>query len=426
MRVRNVLVWPAGTEVGLEIHNALKHCKEVRLFGVGLDNKNHGSFLYESYEVIPSIYTEGWVESLVELCCRYNIEYIFPAYDDIVVALSRNADRIPAKIVSSPLNTCEITRSKRMTYNVLRNVVPVPLIFEGLDHISEYPVCVKPDRGQGSFGVSIVDSADRLISCLSSLDDPLICEYLPGDEYTVDCLSDRQRGLLFAGARIRGRMRNGIAVNSRTVDLPEAHLLATAINSAIELHGAWFFQVKRNRSGELVLLEVAPRIAGSMATHRMQGVNFPLLSLFEVERQNISVLRNPVSIEIDRALGNRYRSSVSFSTLYIDLDDTLIVQGRVNTDAVKLIYQSLARRCRIILLTRHAGDLEQTLFQYRLHGLFDEIIHIVDGALKSNYVTERDSIFVDDSFSERSDISRRHGILTFDCSMIEALTNCGG
>lgn len=37
MTKRRVLVFPAGTEIGLEIFQALKHYKEIALFGAGQD-----------------------------------------------------------------------------------------------------------------------------------------------------------------------------------------------------------------------------------------------------------------------------------------------------------------------------------------------------------------------------------------------------
>ena len=114
--------------------------------------------------------------------------------------------------------------------------------------------------------------------------DPIICEYLPGEEYTIDCFSDRERGLLFAGARRRRRIRNGIAVNTVTEQLPEVWGIAETIGNELRLRGAWFFQLERVSGGELTLLEVAPRIAGAMAAHRVMGVNVPLLSIFEHER----------------------------------------------------------------------------------------------------------------------------------------------
>lgn len=128
-------------------------------------------------------------------------------------------------------------------------------------------------------------------------------------------------------------------------------------------------------------------------------------------------------VELDRALNNRYRHSVKYSTLYIDLDDTLIVNDQVNAQAVMLIFQCINRGKKVVLLTRHRNDLNQTLAKYRLSGLFDEVIHLREGEKKSSQIKQTDSIFLDDSFTERMDVARLCKIPTFDCSMIELLVN---
>nr|PZN83570.1 MAG: carboxylate--amine ligase [Pseudomonadota bacterium] len=421
MRPRNVLIFPAGTEIGLEIYQALKHIKDVVLFGAGQDVSNHARFIYPEYHCIPKVDDPSWLDVFVSLCERLAIDYVFPAHDDAIVALGREAQRIPARILTSPLRTCEITRSKSSTYRLLGTVIRVPRLYESADDVKDFPVLVKPDKGQGSFGVTLASNREQLLSALATVPNPIICEYLPGEEYTVDCFSDRESGVLFAGARIRKRMRNGISVHSETVSLPEALAMARAISGVLDLHGAWFFQVRRAKTGELALLEVAPRIAGSMATHRVQGVNFPLLSILEAERVPLTIRTNAGVVEIDRALQTRYKHSIEFSTLYLDLDDTLLVRGQVNIELIELIFMCINAGKRIVLITRHAGDLAETLAKHRLTGLFDEIVHLRAGERKSDYVSDRNAIYVDDSFSERTDVAVHCGIPTFDCSMIELL-----
>lgn len=421
MKVRNVLVFPAGTEIGLEINESLRQCKEVQLFGAGLSAPSHASFAFEQFHVLPSIDDPHWLEELGELCRRLAIDYIFPAYDDVVVALAREQQHIPAVVLTTSVETCLTTRSKRATYHALQHVMHVPKLFDFPPLAADYPLIVKPDRGQGAQGVTLVQTAEELATAASSVDDPLVCEYLPGDEYTVDCFSDREFGLMFAGARVRRRIRNGIAVNTAPVALEGVERLASQINDILKMRGAWFFQLKRNASDDLALLEVAPRIAGSMSMHRVIGVNFALLTIFEHERAPIRLLLNRDAIELDRALRNRFRHPIRFSALYIDLDDTLILRERVNVDAVNLVFQCVNQGIKVKLLTRHAGDLPSTLQRFRLSGLFDEVIHLGARDRKSDRIAEPDAILVDDSFAERWEVHDRRGIRTFDCSMIELL-----
>ncbi len=420
MTVRRVLVFPAGTEIGLEIHQALQHCKEVELFGAGQAVSNHAPFVYERYYQLPSIHDENWLPDLIELCQTLQIDYIFPAYDDVIVALTEHRADIPAVVLTAPEKACCITRSKSLTYQALGSVIRVPHTYHPAT-ATDFPLFVKPDRGQGSQGAQKVHNLSELTSAVASVKDPIVCEYLPGDEYTIDCFSDRERGVLFCGARVRLRMRNGIAVHTRSVPLEGAEVLAGHIHASLGMRGAWFFQVKRAVDGQLVLLEVAPRIAGSMSTHRVQGVNFPLLAIFEHERLPLQLMTLPIHAELDRALHNRYRLACHYESLYIDLDDTLLLRGRVNLDALRLVFSCINRQIPVVLITRHDGDLDVTLRQHRLMGLFDEVIHLDRMQRKSDFIRRKNAIFLDDSFAERKEVYQCLGIPTFDCSMIDAL-----
>ena len=210
-------------------------------------------------------------------------------------------------------------------------------------------------------------------------------------------------------------------MNSRPAQYDVFVEYANAISKKLTFHGAWFFQLKKDRHGTYKLLEIASRIAGTMAVHRVQGVNFALLSIYEQQRIPIEILENKVDVEIDRALVNRYRHQLKYSVVYVDLDDTLILNGIVNVNLVRFLYQCINAGIRIALLTKHVTDVDETLRKHRLSEIFDEIIHVGQSASKSDHIREGDAILIDDSFSERKAASERLGILTFDCSMIEML-----
>jgi carbamoyl-phosphate synthase large subunit len=422
MKNRNILVFPAGTEIGLEIFKSLHFCKGIKLFGAGQDISNHALFAYPEYHALPPVCVEGWANELSLICIKYDIDYIFPAHDDVVVALSNEKEKLPATVISSPSLTCQITRSKTSTYRHFENIIRVPKIFESPNEINDYPVIVKPDKGQGSLCVTKAIDMESLERALNTVPEPIICEYLPGDEYTVDCFSDRDKGLMFVGIRNRRRTRNGISMNTITEHFPEVEQIAYKISQTLDFYGAWFFQLKRSKNGEFTLLEIATRIAGAMATHRVAGINFPLLSIYEVERLSLSVKINFGVIELDRALANRYHHTIRYSILYLEIDNTLIINDKVNIQVVTLIFQCINKNKKIVLITRYKGNLYKTLADYRLSNLFDEIIRLQQNENKSSYITHSDAIYLDNSFTDRMEVSMQCNVPTFDCSMIELLT----
>jgi carbamoyl-phosphate synthase large subunit len=416
-----VLVFPGGTEIGLEIRRSLSNLKEVELAGAGSGADRHGPFAYRRWAVVPSVREPRWLPALNNVVRELEIDFVIPAHDDALLALAEHADESAAAVITSPLETCRITRSKRATYARLADAVPVPRVYARARDVKVFPVFAKPDRSQGSQGALVVSDESQLTAALTAGSD-LVMEYLPGEELTVDCFSDRERGVLFARARPRLRTRAGISMSSRTAAADGiARQYAEAIAERLDLHGAWFFQLREDAEGKPRLLEVAPRIAGTSAVHRVTGVNFSLLSLYEHMRAPVRIASSPLSVELDRALVNRYRHDLRYSTVYVDLDDTLIVRGAVHTGLVAFLYQCLNEGRRLILLTRHRQDVDQTLARFRLTGLWDRIVRVADEAEKSDFIDEPDAILIDDSFRERLSASERLGIATFDSSMLELL-----
>jgi carbamoyl-phosphate synthase large subunit len=426
IKKRKVLIFPGGTEIGLEIWNSLRHCKEVSLFSATKDVSNHASFIFRENFLVPDIHESDWIESLSSFIYKYNIDYIFPAHDDVILALAENNDKIPAKIISSPLSTCFICRSKTRTHDKFQKILPVPKIFEKTSDVDNYPVFVKPDIGQGSQDACKVSNFEALNMLLKNNPSLLILEYLPGKEYTVDCFTDRRKGLLFCGGRERIRVRAGISMSSKPVDSKTGmrfREIANIISRELVFHGAWFFQLKTDSSGIFKLLEIAPRLSGTMATNRVLGVNFALLSIYEKEGCDISIISNKYDVQIDRALVNRYKHNIKYDKVYVDLDDTLIIKDKINTNLVQFLYQSLNSNCKIVLITKttRKSGIQSVLKQFRLENLFDKIILLTKEESKADFIDSHRSIFIDDSFSERKAVFDKLGIPTFDCSMIELL-----
>lgn len=414
-----VLVVPGGTEIGLEVAKALNACREITLIAANAECSNHAPYVFAECAPLPQVGSVGWLDCWRNFVVSRGIDAIFPCHDDVVLALANHVVDFPAKIITSPYETCRIARSKRATYDHFANCVRVPQIL-GTEP-DTFPVFVKPDMGQGSQHAQLVTNREMLHALVAERNDLLVMEYLPGEEFTIDCFSDRDKGLLYCNARQRIRTRSGISFNTRFVDSRPFESIANTIQENVKLAGAWFFQMKRDVAGELTLLEFAPRIAGAMAIDRVIGVNLPLLSLYEAYRMPFTIKPNSFDVELDRALINRYRHSVEYRTVYVDYDDFIIHRGKLNTEVIRFLYQCLNQEKRIILLTRHRGDIQKSLRARRILELFDEIVLVPTERPKSDYITDPVSIFLDDSFSERLSVAMQLAIPTFDASSLEVL-----
>ena len=296
-----------------------------------------------------------------------------------------------------------------------------------------FPVFIKPDAGEGSKGAHLAANANALAALVTPAH--LVLEYLPGDEFTVDCVSDSHCALCFASPRRRIAVRAGISVLTAPVSdaLGEFAEFAARIARVLRLVGAWFFQVKRAATGELCLLEVAPRVSGAMAAHRALGVNFPLLALLVAAGSPISVINQlaPLAGTVcAKVYENRYAAPTvtDLKALYVDLDDTLLlpteagaVRGppSVNTDVLSVVYDARRAGVPVCLITRHKSDVSHTLASACVPAaLFVRIVHLRDASTpKAAHILERPAALLDDSFRDRADASAS-GVLVFDIDAV--------
>ncbi len=421
MKVK-ILVFPCGSEIGLEIYKSLQYSTHVQLIG-GSSVSDHGRFTYEQYiGGIPNVESTHFLEYLNDVIIKEKIDFVYPAHDSVVLFLSKYEQDLKCRVIGSPVETTEICRSKLKTYYFFQDYLTVPTLYEKTNDVHMYPVFLKPDVGQGSKGTYKVDGIQELNFYTQQFSELLILEYLPGKEYTVDCFTDKDGVLRFMGPRERARTSNGISVNTKPVLLSEEfEKFARVINEKLKFRGAWFFQVKRNYQEQLCLLEIAPRIAGSMAMHRCLGINFALLSIFDACDLPISIQHNSDEIEMDRALTNKYKININFEHVYVDLDDCLIINDKLNIELLGFLFQCINQDKRINLISRHKKPISETLTKFRIATIFDNIYHLDLHTAKSSLIKETNAIFIDDSFAERREVFKTIGIPVYSPDAVESL-----
>ena len=198
--------------------------------------------------------------------------------------------------------------------------------------------------------------------------------------------------------------------------------IATIINNKLKFNGAWFFQLKIDANNKYKLLEIATRISGTMGLSRNLGINYPLLTIYNSMNMEVKIIENKYNIEVDRAFISRFKLDFDYDTVYVDLDDTLIIDGNVNKFLMLFIYQSLNDNKKIKLVSKHIHNISDTLKSNKIDiNIFDEIIHLKNIDKKSAYLFDKKAIFIDDSFAERYDVVSNLKIPVFDNSEIESL-----
>ena len=425
MKKHNVLIFPIGSENGRDIYQSLKYNLHFDVFGISMRNDHADFFVSNGHlKISPKfmIKHEDFWDNFLQILEEWNIQFVVPTHDTVARFLMENQHKIPSTVVCSPLETVKVAEDKFLTYQLLKDCWYYPRVYSPNEN-AEFPVFLKPYVSAGGKGCRKANNVNELEAALHQNQNLLICEYLPGKEYTVDCFTNSKRELLFAGARTRERITQGVTFSSRNVKMTtELRQIAEDLNKRMSFRGAWYFQVKENAAGDLRFMEFSARQAGTMAFYRQLGVNFAALSLFDFLGLPISIVCNNLDLVLDRGTETLYHINYEYDTVYLDYDDTLIVDNQVNTTVMQLIYQSINRNIKIVLLTKHIGDIEESLAYYRLHkSMFDEIVLLDPNDAKADHIKHERAILVDNYFPERKKVHAICGIPVFDVDAVECL-----
>lgn len=420
-----VLIFPAGSEIGLEIYQSLKYSHHVEVFGAS-GKSDHASFLYaEDHYIEDALYVDqpDFIERFNRLLHKLQIEFVYPTHDTVACFLAEHQAELGAHVITSCAETNRIARYKRRTYDLFKSFDFCPQMFAEPYRDLPFPVFLKPDDGQGGKGTYTAKNHEDMVFYSGKNPGLLATEFLPGEELSVDCFTDFNGKLLFIGPRTRERVQMGISFRSTALDATEEiEHIAHRINKTVSLNGAWFFQVKQDRAGKFKLMEFAPRQSSTMGLYRHTGVNFALLSLFNAMGTQVEILQNDYPVQLDRCLRSRYKAAFEFRRVYIDFDETLIIGRHVHEYVMAFLYQCRNRGVHVVLLTKHRYNIMETLHNCGIsEHLFDAITQIDDSQEKWTFIDPDGAIFIDNYWHDRRAVKAKFGIPVFDVDGIECL-----
>lgn len=428
---KKILVIPGTTLVGLEVLKSLESLPGFVVHGAGFDVSAGHKAGFAAYDYLPPVYSEGFASKVSSLVRRDSIDYVYPANDLAISVLAELRFRLTV-VVSHPPETVRITGSKIATHSYFSESQITPTRFITEPDVALFPVFSKPDVGHSSIGAVMLRDRAALQELSTSTDDfwgtHLVTEMLLTDEVTVDCFSTTSQGLVFTAPRTRDLAEGGVSLV--TTDYADQQLanIAKLINDKLTFNGPWFFQAKRDAGGIFRLMEIGARLAGASGIRRAQGVNLAQMAILVSDNVPISVYRSTFAFRSRRAHDtSEIECEELFTALYVDLDDTLILNGSVNKVVEELARYVKNLGCYVAIITRHAQDPQATLREFGLEGIFDDIFHLTNGESKAAYIRgNRNSVLIDDSFSERVSCSLNNKILAVDASSANQLRKLFG
>lgn len=304
----------AGAPGAAGIIFCLQTHPSVQLTVADADENAVGRYLTKDFALLPKAGDPDFVETVLKVCIEKHIDVILPLVTRELFPLSQNKKLFEEKgirVLVSSETAIGISNNKSACHQFLKEKgidVPEFFIVNSVDEFihaaselghPQKQFCFKPSVSNGSRGVRIVsealDESDQLfyqkpynlhisyahaLKILSSKKFPelLASEYLPGNEYSVDCLACNGHARLIV-PRIRKKMINGISVQGEFINDETIVDYCRKIIETIGLHGNIGIQIKYSEKGRPLLLEINPRVQGTIVAGLGAGINLPLLAV---------------------------------------------------------------------------------------------------------------------------------------------------
>ncbi len=274
--------------------DALKNDGEVW----GADNSRYApAFHYcDKTALLPEVTDPVYVQQLINLCRRSNIDIVVPLIDPELEVLAANRDRFNrdgVMVVVSPAKTIETTFDKYLTYKFAKaagigapeTVITIQQAKELLSRGKlSWPMVVKPRKGSASANITYCNNIGQLKYAFETCPEPMIQQCVTGQEYNYDLFGDRQCRPISVFCKKKIAMRAGETDKAVSTDDKQLVAFGLKIAEAFDFFGPVDVDVMVDSEGPK-LLDINPRFGGGYPCAHLCGAGFPakLISIFKNE-----------------------------------------------------------------------------------------------------------------------------------------------
>ena len=240
---------------------------------------------------------------LHDACVEKKIDIILPFVDGAVEVAAEYCKTNPH--VWAPVSLPEVCHAmfdKKLTDEIMRaNNIPVPRIVDTPEP-QFFPVIAKPRTGSASKGIKVIRTLEQWHELNIDLDKYIVQEYIHNRrEYTLDCYVDHDGNIIALSPRLRLEVVGGEVSRTVTVSLPEGEVIARKAIKAAGLRGAVTVQLIENSdTGELMLMEINPRLGGGAVCSVYAGVNLPYMIISDWLCRTIEFMDATPNVEMTR------------------------------------------------------------------------------------------------------------------------------
>jgi carbamoyl-phosphate synthase large subunit len=292
MKEVNVLISGAGGSTAVGAIKSLRMAKlDVKITAVDSNPLSAGFHLADNYYVVSPALDKMFMGEIRKIIEKEKIDLIMPTSGFDILPLSLHRDILSEMGVVcyfSDYPVVKVCDSKYKFYTKIEGKFPLAAFSLHHNVGQDYPVIVKPIYGKGSRDTYICRSEATVIHIMGRHENMLVCEYLPGKEYTIDVLSDLHGRPLCAVPRERIETKAGISSKGKVLKDKKMENLCKSLAKYLGLKGPSCMQMKEDKDGVLKFIEVNPRMGGGTIMTALSGVNIPHLILKLYNEETIS------------------------------------------------------------------------------------------------------------------------------------------
>lgn len=255
---------------------------------VATDNSIYAPALYlaDKQYIVPRIDSEGYIDTILDICKKEQIEAVTTFIDPEIELLAKNRSRfeqIGVEVLAPYENTAHLCFDKYEMFKFLRekgiNTVMTWAALADFDKALErgevrLPVFVKPRTGSGSVGARRIDTYEQLRYAMQTDPGLIIQEFMSCTDLDADVYIDTvSHKAVAAFSKKKIEMRIGGASKTVSFKDPALFEFIRRIAEVLEFNGPVdmdFFC----RDGEYYLSEVNPRFGGAYLHAYGAGVDF--------------------------------------------------------------------------------------------------------------------------------------------------------
>lgn len=281
----NVLITSAGRRV--ELIKCFKEARDsLNLKGniVAVDINNTAPALYyaDKHYLISKITDDNYITDIIELCNKEDIHLIIPTIDTELYKFAENKDFIEtntnAIVHVSNRNVMEICRNKFNTQLFFEeNNIDAPRLIS-IDNLInkdyDFPLFIKPLNGSSSINTFKINNEKELQFFIDYVPNPIVQEFIEGDEYTVDAFTDFNSKIITIVPRLRIATRGGEVSKGIVKKDKEIIEQVKKVLKALKPIGHITLQCMKTDDG-IKFIEINPRFGGGAPISIKAGADSP-------------------------------------------------------------------------------------------------------------------------------------------------------